>query len=336
MRRVASLVVAVAVLSAGGTAYAATSPIAGGKYEGSLSHGSRCSGCRGDVSLIVADDRLSLLAPSGINFTARCRPSTSEVKTLGAVTDAPEGTPISPSGQFHWGGQARSSTTVVGRFADHGQIVRGTLTFNAVGSTRCSFVAVPFRARLTGRPYAPRPGATIRCPTPRDSGAENIAVQPVHRDVGCTSALTLAHRWATTRACRQSPTDLRSCTLGEYVCEPVAEGQLDTLAAITCTSARNPTGIVEIIARWSCKSGIEDVYTAAISTTCAVARAVTKAWEKQVACAEPDVAGATCEAAGWRCTATVADFGPAGTVVSLCRAPEVQRKVVEITEVLPP
>jgi hypothetical protein len=124
---------------------------------------------------------------------------------------------------------------------------------------------------------------------------------------------------------------------GGESCVPVNEGQLDSLSGVACTDELAPGALIELVVRWSCPSTDDEVYADAINVSCVQAIKVMRAWSGQDACAEPDSLGATCTPlAGWRCSATIADFGAAGTVASRCWATPDLREGVDVTWVLPP
>jgi hypothetical protein len=164
-----------------------------------------------------------------------------------------------------------------------------------------------------------------------------INVIPLHRGVGCTAAIVVAEQWRRTSRCRGGPTRFRPCRVAGYDCGPVTRGALHPLSGVACTSARGRPGLVELIIRWGCRYDANDeVFVEAINTSCASATSLTARWEDKPACSEPAARGASCSVAGWRCTATVADVQPAGTVVSLCRRPDARRQAVQISVALPP
>jgi len=336
----ASVAVSLASSTATVSPAAASLPTPGGRYIGTLRYGTACRGCNSRVRLTVADDRLSLLKPSSIAFDAQCSAtSPGETPTrLGASTEAPIGTAIGRDGTFRWTERSGSTrVTVTGAFEQGGRVARGTLSYRPTVDQACALASIPFTAPLSGRPYRPRPGAVIHCPTPRRFVGLGIGAEPVHRGSGCTPAVAVAQEWSTRAACHSGPDRLRACTVAGQSCTPIDVGQLDALSGVACRNARNPNALIELIVRWGCHPTNDEIFTDAINLSCATATAVTRAWSRHDRCTEIFVVGAKCSPlAGWRCTATIADNEPAGTIASRCARTGRQREVVEITWALPP
>ncbi|WP_157592281.1 hypothetical protein [Solirubrobacter soli] len=294
------------------------------------------------MTLVVADDRASLLSPSSIEYADVCPSGTPGAPAATTVSDAevPEGTRITRRGRFAWRERlGRTRLAVAGGFERRGRVVRGTLTLRSSDPARaaCPEVVLSFRARLSGRPYRPRAGRVMRCPRPFGFFGFGINVQPLHVKGGCTAAIELADRWRRKRACRSGPTRLHRCVVAGHVCEPTWAAELSPLAGVRCSDARHPAARYELVVGWGCNGVDTELVAEAINVSCATARAVLHAWADETACSEPRAVGAACTPlTGWRCRALVADFEPAGLVSSRCRRTGSVREAVEVAWVLPP
>jgi hypothetical protein len=298
-----------------------------------------CEDCGRHVTLIVADDRASLLTPSTIEYAHSCPASTpgAPAATILGEAEVPQGTRITHRGRFAWSERlGHMSLSVSGTFERRGRVVRGMLISRSTDPTRaqCAEVALHFRARISGRPYRPRPGRVMRCPSPFGFG---INVAPLHLKGGCTVAIELADRWRRKRSCRSSPTRVHRCAVAGHVCEPTWAAELSPLASVRCRAPRHPAARVELIVGWGCNGDDTEFVAEAINVSCSTARAVLRAWSSRRTCTEPEAVGDACTPlTGWRCRALVADYEPAGLVSSRCRRSGFVREAVEVTWVLPP
>ena len=320
-------------------AQAASLPVAGAHYRGALVYGPGCPDCHGTISLTVADDRRSLLPPTGLSFDAQCEPTPEGGFGRARYSNfgrPPDGTAVRADGGYGWAFPLTGATeaVVAGGFAKSGHVATGTLTYRAESDSgaTCDFAA-SFRARVAGRPYRPRAGRTMHCP---NSARGEVSITILHRDAGCTVAIDIARRWRFRSGCRGGPGRPRPCVVDGYRCRPVDAGRLHSLSSVGCTNPHDPGSLVELVAGWRCDIHDDETFIDAINTVCTGASALASAWKRRKACYAPGRAGATCSlAAGWRCAASVANYSPAGLVVSLCRRVAAAREAMRVTWVLP-
>ena len=151
-------------------AHAANLPVAGAHYRGALVYGSGCPDCYGTISLTVADDRRSLLPPTGLTFDTQCEPTPDGGFGRTGYSNfgrPPDGTAVRADRGYRWAFPLTGATeaVVAGGFASSGHVATGTLTYRAESDSgaTCDFAA-SFRARVVNRPtgLAPDARCTVR------------------------------------------------------------------------------------------------------------------------------------------------------------------------------
>jgi hypothetical protein len=197
--------------------------------------------------------------------------------------DLSEAVPVLPGGRFK---HAEAGGVVRGRFIRQGRVAVGRIVWprgfcrlapDVAGRDR---VTVRFRARLTGRPNAARPGKPSNCDRvsvrySRRKAADD-AYQPVEQGLGCTSARRLARAWDASAECASLPGPGAQCRVSDAVCERTIGGIWRPRASVRCSMPDQPSKAAEFVYHEACREPPHDRdgdFTLwAINLDCATAR----------------------------------------------------------------
>jgi hypothetical protein len=262
LRAAVGVALAVSFLAADARAAA---PVAGGRYITTVNVGS--SPVHVDVRL--ANDGGEFAELSSVYAFLEC--GRTPAVTLSSSGLGRRGVRIGTDGRFRAG---RSGNHVRGRFVKRGRLAVGRFVLRAAG---CPAVRGSFRARLIGRPNAPRPGRPSACDPvvdrPGQLGGEEY--RPFEQGVGCTAAREFTRRWHASRACR-ALTAGGSCLVAGARCEPIRGGALQPLAGIRCRPENQPQAVVELVHLEPCRPPRVPAFSMdlwAINLECATATA---------------------------------------------------------------
>jgi hypothetical protein len=270
MRVIGLASVAAAVVLAMSVADArAADPVGGGRYVERHSE----DGTSVQIKLTLANDGREFAVPSwAIVRTDRC----GSVFRLasGNPADQIEPVPVLPYGHFK---RVRYGTVLSGRFIRRGRMVVGRMSWR---SESCRDVSVKFRARLTSRPNAARPGKPSDCDRmsvsySRRKNADN-AYEPAEQGLGCTSARHLARAWHASERCTSLPGPGPTCSVRNAVCRRINGGVWRPRASVRCSMPDQPANAAEFVYHKACRKpvyrGDGEITSWAINLSCSTVR----------------------------------------------------------------
>lgn len=253
-RRVAAGLAAVAALAgvaaggAGAGVARAAAPIAGARYAATIATAAGSA----SVVLTLADDGRELASPSRIALREACTPTEELTDVLpldGRSTRASRSVSIGAGGRFaHRSAPvpgSRRTLVVTGAFGRGGRLATGTARLRE--DRPCPDMTLRFRARLAGRPDAPRPGRWTPCdrvvtgwfdfPDTVAGTIENVSLPNTYtisdHGSGCTTARELARRFDASLRCRDLPAG-GTCGVHGATCTALHGGRSSPLASARC------------------------------------------------------------------------------------------------------